>query len=56
MDDMNQCTCSTDKEATCIVHPTTRSLKEYIAYLEAIRDAADYRRVIWGLKQKLCES
>jgi len=39
--DMSQCTCTTDKEATCIVHPTTRSLKEYIAKLVAIRDAAD---------------
>jgi len=29
----NQCTCTTDKEATCIVHPTTRSLKERIAQL-----------------------
>ena len=38
---MSQCTCTTDKEATCIVHPTTRSLKEYIAKLIAIRDAAD---------------
>jgi hypothetical protein len=38
---MSQCTCTTDKEATCIVHPTTRSLKEYIAHLEAIRDAAE---------------
>ena len=32
---MSQCTCTTDKEATCIVHPTTRSLKDYIAKLEA---------------------
>ena len=31
----SQCTCTTDKEATCIVHPTTRSLKEHIAELEA---------------------
>lgn len=38
---MSQCTCATDKEATCIVHPTTRSLKEYISHLEAIRDAAE---------------
>ena len=30
----NQCTCTIDKEATCIVHPTTRSLKERIAELE----------------------
>jgi predicted RNase H-like nuclease (RuvC/YqgF family) len=29
------CTCTNDKEATCIVHPTTQSLKEYIAKLEA---------------------
>ena len=32
---MSQCTCTNDKEATCIVHPTTRSLKDYIAKLEA---------------------
>lgn len=31
----NQCTCTIDKEATCIVHPTTRSLKERIQQLEA---------------------
>ena len=31
---MSQCTCASDKEITCIVHPTTHSLKEYIAYLE----------------------
>ena len=31
---MSQCTCTTDKEATCIVHPTTRSLKARIAMLE----------------------
>ena len=31
---MSQCTCTTDKEMTCIVHPTTRGLKEYIAELE----------------------
>lgn len=30
-----QCTCVTDKEMVCIVHPTPRSLKEYIARLEA---------------------
>tara|TARA_R110000765_G_scaffold67560_1_gene130479 strand:- start:730 stop:1071 length:342 start_codon:yes stop_codon:yes gene_type:complete len=30
----SQCTCASDKEITCIVHPTTHSLKEYIAYLE----------------------
>lgn len=50
---MSQCTCSKDKEATCIVHPTTRGLKEYIAELEAenkaLRDKAtvgvkDYQR------------
>jgi hypothetical protein len=28
------CTCAKDKEITCIVHPTTHSLKEYISYLE----------------------
>jgi len=38
---MSQCTCTTDKEMTCIVHPTTRSLKEYITKLVEIRDAAD---------------
>ena len=32
---MTQCTCTTDKEVTCIVHPTTRSLKERIAELQA---------------------
>ena len=31
---MSRCTCASDKEITCIVHPTTHSLKEYIAYLE----------------------
>lgn len=36
-----QCTCVTDKEMICIVHPTTRSLKEYIAKLVAIADAAE---------------
>jgi len=35
----DQCTCTTDKEATCIVHPTTRSLKARIAELEAELDA-----------------
>lgn len=35
----NQCTCTTDKEATCIVHPTTRSLKARIAELQAERKA-----------------
>ena len=28
---MSQCTCATDKEATCIVHPTDRAMKELIA-------------------------
>lgn len=37
MDRYKGCTCITDKEMTCIVHPTTRSLKEYIARL---REAA----------------
>ena len=45
---MNQCTCTTDKEATCIVHPTTRSLKGYIAQLtneeESHRAVAEYRK------------
>ena len=38
---MNQCTCTKDKEATCIVHPTTQSLKEYIARLVEIKLAAE---------------
>ena len=40
----SQCTCTTDKEATCIVHPTTRSLKERIEELEGELDRA---RVIY---------
>jgi len=32
----SQCTCSKDKEITCIVHPTTRALKERIAELEGL--------------------
>lgn len=32
---MSQCTCTTDKEATCIVHPTDRAMKDYIAKPEA---------------------
>lgn len=35
---MDMCTCTKDKEITCIVHPTTRSLKERIAELEAALD------------------
>jgi len=31
---MSQCTCITDKEITCIVHPTEQSLKRRIAELE----------------------
>ena len=31
---MSQCTCTKDKEMTCIVHPTERSLKERIAELK----------------------
>lgn len=31
---MSRCTCSTDKEVTCIVHPTDRSLKDRIQKLE----------------------
>jgi cell division septum initiation protein DivIVA len=42
---MSQCTCITDKEITCIVHPTTHSLKERIAELEQqlaeLREAVD---------------
>ena len=49
-----QCTCTKDKEITCIVHPTTRSLKECIAALDAenrvLREAAqnvvDYAEAI----------
>ena len=45
---MSQCTCTTDKEATCIVHPTTRSLKDYITKLEneeeSHRAVAEYRK------------
>jgi hypothetical protein len=45
---MSQCTCVTDKEATCIVHPTTRSLKDYITQLknedESHRAVAEYRK------------
>lgn len=47
---MSQCTCTTDKEMTCIVHPTQRALKEYIArQAEATRELANdthaYRRI-----------
>lgn len=36
MADMSsQCTCAKDKEMTCIVHPTMRSLKIYIAEIKA---------------------
>ena len=31
----DQCSCTKDKEVTCIVHPTPRSMKERIAELEA---------------------
>lgn len=31
----DQCTCITDKEMTCIVHPTVRDLKERIATQQA---------------------
>ena len=34
---MNLCTCTKDREATCIIHPTERSLKNHIAQLEAER-------------------
>jgi len=50
---MSQCTCTTDKEMTCIVHPTTRSLKEYIAKLVEIRSAAD--RVIVNTNKMFSE-
>lgn len=41
----NQCTCTKDKEATCIVHPTTRSLKGLIVRLEAELEAErDYNK------------
>ena len=36
---MSQCTCTTDKEATCIVHPTTRSLKEYDEAIAGLMEA-----------------
>tara|TARA_R110002096_G_scaffold406245_1_gene604492 strand:- start:160 stop:420 length:261 start_codon:yes stop_codon:yes gene_type:complete len=46
---MSQCTCIKDKEMTCIVHPTTRNLKDYIAEqaaeikrLKAVVDAAKF--------------
>jgi hypothetical protein len=32
--EMSNCTCTTDKEITCIVHPTEKSLRERIAKLE----------------------
>jgi hypothetical protein len=42
-DEMSQCTCATDKQITCIVHPTEPSLKARIAELRAenqrLRDA-----------------
>lgn len=45
------CTCTVDKEMTCIVHPTPRSMKERIAELEAenqrLKQAAQ-RRVDCG--------
>ena len=40
---MSQCTCTTDKEATCIVHPTTRSLKEYIEASQNLLRALNQR-------------
>ena len=49
-----QCTCTTDKEATCIVHPTTRSLKERIADCEAIMAAQRFR--IDALQKELSDS
>ena len=47
---MSQCTCLEDKEMTCIVHPTQRELKEYIArQAKVMRDVANdthaYRRI-----------
>lgn len=36
---MTSCTCTKDKEATCIVHPTIRSLKDCITALEQAVDA-----------------
>ena len=35
---MSQCTCTTDKEMTCIVHPTDKALRQRIAELEALAD------------------
>ena len=54
---MSRCTCSKDKQITCIVHPTEVSLKQRIAELEAenqrLRDAIQTHKdaykdeVIW---------
>lgn len=51
---MSQCTCTTDKEATCIVHPTIRSLKERIADCEAIMASQRFR--IDALQNELSDS
>lgn len=37
----DQCTCITDKEMTCIVHPTVRDLKERIATQQARIEALE---------------
>lgn len=39
---LSPCTCIADKEMTCIVHPTTRSLKDRIAELE--KEQAAWRK------------
>jgi len=45
---MSQCTCIKDKEMTCIVHPTTRSLKDYsteqAAEIKRLREALESLR------------
>ena len=46
---MSQCTCTTDKEMTCIVHPTDKALRQRIAELEAEKSHA------WETCQKAVE-
>ena len=51
---MRPCTCIADKEMTCIVHPTTRSLKDLIAQLEA--ENAKLREFLADMHDKgVCE-
>ena len=33
---MSQCTCATDPQITCIVHPTTKALQARIEELEKV--------------------